>query len=145
MTANTPSSAILGEISAPTLVSVLLNSSTFRIHLTRKYHSALKTGEQTFLDVGCGLGPEIRVLGFAGVPSEKLIELDLKPEFIDLGYILLREEGALRSEFVAANIFDQYGPTKSPEGKVDINTLARSCTYGAGTSKYLPAIASFSF
>ncbi|KAK4444207.1 methyltransferase, partial [Podospora aff. communis PSN243] len=49
-----------------------------------------------FLDIGCCLGHDIRKLVFDGVPGENLTGVELRREFIDLGYELFRDRGRFK-------------------------------------------------
>jgi SAM-dependent methyltransferase len=79
----------------------------------------LKSGE-TFLDLGCCTGQEVRKLVVDGAPSENLYGSDLFPEFFDLGYKLFGDKETLKSTFIAADIFDSESGLKNLDGKVDI-------------------------
>ncbi|KAJ5287036.1 hypothetical protein N7478_002722 [Penicillium angulare] len=47
-----------------------------------------------FLDMGCGLGQDIRRLILDGAPAEHLVGLDIEPAYIDLGYELFKDAPA---------------------------------------------------
>ncbi|KAN0075615.1 hypothetical protein V8E54_006885 [Elaphomyces granulatus] len=80
----------------------------------------VKQGE-TFLDLGCCFGQELRVLAFDGSPSENLHGSDLSMEFMSLGYDLFLDKDKLKSKFIAANIFDPHSDLmKQLTNKVDI-------------------------
>ncbi|KAK4943925.1 hypothetical protein LTR10_016641 [Elasticomyces elasticus] len=82
------------------------------------YHSdilpALKSGSNSeqatwkFLDLGCCLAQDVRKLAFDGADLSRLYGADLRPEFIDMGYALFRDEDKLpRDHFIApADVFD---------------------------------------
>lgn len=53
-----------------------------------------------FLDMGCGLGQDLRRLVQDGAPAEHLIGLDLEHEYIELGYELFNDRSELRSKFL---------------------------------------------
>ncbi|RFU29148.1 hypothetical protein B7463_g7183, partial [Scytalidium lignicola] len=80
----------------------------------------LKSGNETFLDLGCCFGQEIRKLVFDGVSSEQLYGSDLRPEFFELGYQLFQDKDTLKTKFIAANIFDETSGLDSLDGKIDI-------------------------
>ncbi|KAH8811716.1 hypothetical protein F5884DRAFT_855054 [Xylogone sp. PMI_703] len=80
----------------------------------------LKSKNETFLDLGCCFGQEIRKLAFDGVPSEQLYGSDLRPEFFELGYKLFRDKETLKTKFIAANIFDEKSGLDELDGKIDI-------------------------
>ncbi|KAH8693009.1 hypothetical protein BGW36DRAFT_399749 [Talaromyces proteolyticus] len=54
-----------------------------------------------FLDLGCGLGQDIRRLVQDGAPAEHLIGLDLERDYINLGFELFNDQQKLRSVFLA--------------------------------------------
>ncbi|KAJ5758228.1 uncharacterized protein N7511_006922 [Penicillium nucicola] len=58
------------------------------------------------LDLGCALGQDIRRLVYDGAPQEHLIGLDLRQEFIDLGFELFQDRTSLHSTFVAQDFLD---------------------------------------
>ena len=80
----------------------------------------MRAGEQTFLDLGCAFAQDIRRLVADGVDSSKCYGSDLRLDFIELGYDLFRDKSTLKSEFIAADIFDTDSPLKELDGKVDI-------------------------
>jgi SAM-dependent methyltransferase len=65
----------------------------------------LKSGE-TFLDLGCCFGQEIRQLVYDGAPAAELYGSDLRPKFIDLGFDLFKDKDTLKSTFIPADVFD---------------------------------------
>lgn len=80
----------------------------------------IKQGE-TFLELGCCFGQELRVLAFDGSPSENLYGSDLNKEFMSLGYDLFLDKDKLKSKFIASDIFDpQSDLMKQLANKVDI-------------------------
>jgi len=86
----------------------------------REVLERVKQGE-TFLDLGCGFGQELRVLAYNGSPSENLYGSDLSMEFMSLGYDLFLDKDKLKSKFIAANIFDPHSDLmKQLTNKVDI-------------------------
>ncbi|KAK5113617.1 hypothetical protein LTR85_010846 [Meristemomyces frigidus] len=80
----------------------------------------MKTGEQTYLDLGCAFAQDLRRLVADGVDSSKCYGADLRLDFIDIGYELFRDKDTLKSTFIAADIFDPDSPLKELEGKIDI-------------------------
>lgn len=80
--------------------------------------SSLKNG-QTFLDVGCCVGQDIRKLVYDGAPSENIYGSELRPEYIELGYELFRDRNSLKTKMIApGNIYDLK------DGKGGLNELA---------------------
>ncbi|KAH9903902.1 S-adenosyl-L-methionine-dependent methyltransferase [Xylariomycetidae sp. FL2044] len=80
--------------------------------------SRVRNGE-TFLDLGCCFGQDIRKLAHDGAPSHNLIGVDLEPRFLELGYELFRDRDTLRARFQAADVFDPNF-LADLAGKVDI-------------------------
>ncbi|KAK8078682.1 hypothetical protein PG996_004852 [Apiospora saccharicola] len=67
-----------------------------------RYQAALKRlrfpgSADTFLDVGCCLGPAVRRLASSGVPGDRLYGTDLQVGFLDLGYELFGDRGWSRA------------------------------------------------
>ncbi|OBU01593.2 hypothetical protein VE01_00565 [Pseudogymnoascus verrucosus] len=82
--------------------------------------SRLKDDKQTFLDLGCCLGTEIRQLVADGAPSENIYGTDLRPEFWELGYELFRDKGSLKASFLTGDVFDPFSELGKLDKKVDI-------------------------
>lgn len=59
-----------------------------------------------FLDMGCGLGQDIRRLVQDGAPAEYLAGLDLEHAYIALGYELFRDEQTLQSRFLCQDFLE---------------------------------------
>ncbi|KAJ5578640.1 uncharacterized protein N7459_007604 [Penicillium hispanicum] len=78
----------------------------------------IKAG-QTFLDLGCCFGQDIRKLVYDGALSENLIGVDLHAGFHELGYELFRDRETLKARFQAQSIFDDdFLPEL--QGQIDI-------------------------
>lgn len=58
------------------------------------------------LDLGCGLGQDIRRLVQDGAPAENLIGLDVVPEYIDLGYQLFMDRSKQAFTFLIQDFFE---------------------------------------
>ncbi|KFY75014.1 hypothetical protein V499_04993 [Pseudogymnoascus sp. VKM F-103] len=82
--------------------------------------SRLKDDKQTFLDLGCCLGTEIRKLVADGAPSENLYGTDLRSEFWDLGYALFRDKASFKAQFLTGDVFDPASELGKLDGKVDV-------------------------
>jgi len=80
----------------------------------------MKTGEETYLDLGCCFGQDIRRMVYDGVSSENCYGSDLRLDFMELGYKLFLDKDSLRSQFIAGDVFDQEADIKELDGKVDI-------------------------
>ncbi|KAF1962140.1 hypothetical protein CC80DRAFT_487676 [Byssothecium circinans] len=74
----------------------------------------LKSGE-TYLDLGCCVGQDIRKLVYDGAPSENTYGCDLESGFLDMGYDFFLDKTELKTTFIAARVAinqsgDQSGP-----------------------------------
>jgi SAM-dependent methyltransferase len=80
--------------------------------------SRVRAGE-TFLDLGCCFGQDIRKLVHDGASSENIVGVDTESRFIDLGYELFRDSGKLKAQF---RVGDVFAPDFLKEfwGKIDI-------------------------
>ena len=56
---------------------------------------------------------------YDGVPSDRLSGCDLESSFLELGYELFADKGTLKTQFLAANIFDENGRLSEMEGQFD--------------------------
>jgi SAM-dependent methyltransferase len=74
------------------------------------------------LDVGCCFGQDLRRLVVDGAPSESLVGLELKPQFLSLGYDLFADREFFKGKMMAGDIFDESpdGPVASLKGTIDI-------------------------
>jgi len=77
-------------------------------------------GGQSFLDIGCCFGQDIRRLVADGAPSENTYGSDLHMEFIELGYDLFLDKEMLKTKFIAGDVFDPDASIKQLDGKIDI-------------------------
>ncbi len=89
----------------------------------------LTSEDQTFLDLGCCFGQDLRALAAAGAPSENLYATDLRRDFWELGYELFKDKETLKSRFIEANVLaadsEQVGEGEGEglqglDGKIDI-------------------------
>ncbi|EPS38249.1 hypothetical protein H072_8024 [Dactylellina haptotyla CBS 200.50] len=76
------------------------------------------------MDVGCGLGQDIRALVADGADPANIIGFELHPEFIQAGYGLWRDgpetENPLKTTFITGSIFDEDNDLTPYHGRVDI-------------------------
>ncbi|KAI9729468.1 MAG: hypothetical protein M1834_006849 [Cirrosporium novae-zelandiae] len=80
----------------------------------------LQSGD-TFLDMGCCFGQDIRSLVMDGAQPDSLSGTDLIHEYLDLGYELFQDRDTLKAHFFAADALDEESvPLKELEGKIDI-------------------------
>lgn len=77
-----------------------------------------KDDPTTLLDVGCCVGQDLRKLVFDGAPGSQLAGVELKAEYIDLGYRLFLDRGRFECHFVVGDVFDHI-PMKNLHGKFD--------------------------
>jgi hypothetical protein len=83
--------------------------------------SRLQSG-QKFVDLGCCFGQDVRRLALDGAPQQNMCGMDLRHEFIDLGYDLFLDRATLQSEMVGGvDVFDEgNGALKKVEGQIDV-------------------------
>ncbi|KAI8963619.1 hypothetical protein F5Y11DRAFT_140023 [Daldinia sp. FL1419] len=75
-------------------------------------------GDPAYLDIGCCFGQDLRQLVFDGVPSERLVGLDIEKTLLDLGYDLFLDRESLKSNFVITDLFNAQGKVwESLEGR----------------------------
>ena len=71
-----------------------------------KVSHILRTPRQPlFLDLGCCVGQDIRLLAHAHVPGYRLVGADLEASFVELGYDLFRDREKLGAQFLFGDIF----------------------------------------
>ncbi|GFF96186.1 hypothetical protein IFM53868_08406 [Aspergillus udagawae] len=80
--------------------------------------SRIRAGE-TFLDLGCCFGQDIRKLAHDGAPAENLIGVDTEPRFLDLGYQLFKDKDRLKAHFLTGDVLDEEF-LEDWGGKIDI-------------------------
>lgn len=88
--------------------------------------------ESSLIDVGCGLGQELRKLVFDGAHGSKnrfgarLVGLDIESQFIDLGYDLFQDRDSFPGRFVAGDLLDDAptNPISSLAGSADFIFIA---------------------
>ncbi|CAF9935016.1 MAG: hypothetical protein ALECFALPRED_006214 [Alectoria fallacina] len=81
---------------------------------------------QTFLDLGCCFGQDIRRLVADGAHGENLYGADLRLEFLELGYELFRDKGSLKAHFLEGDVFEEGDGAEGGkglsklDGKIDV-------------------------
>ncbi|OGM47643.1 hypothetical protein ABOM_004312 [Aspergillus bombycis] len=79
----------------------------------------LKSGA-LFIDLGCGVGQDIRRLVYDGVPGQNLIGLDLYGGFVDLGFELFRDKQSLGASFLIQSFFHDTVPLQQLMGQISV-------------------------
>ena len=78
-----------------------------RIKYNTYYQDILnRSKNKTILDIGCGLGQDLRKMSLDGVPQKFLFGLDIEQEFINLGYELFGDKSSSKITFITTNILD---------------------------------------
>ena len=85
--------------------------------------SRLKDGD-TFLDVGCGLGQELRGLAAEGVPARRLFGIDYEAQMLESGFELFRDEETFKSQVKKVDILGSDSDYSAFEKQVDIANCA---------------------
>lgn len=67
--------------------------------------SRVRNGEK-FLDLGCCFGQELRRLIVDGAPAENLYGIDLRQDYLDLGYELFLDRDSCKATFATANALE---------------------------------------
>ncbi|KXG52194.1 uncharacterized protein PGRI_084780 [Penicillium griseofulvum] len=71
-----------------------------------QFPTILETAKQPqaiILDLGCGLGQDLRLLAAHGVSTEHMWALDIEAHLWGLGYHLFRDEGRMQATFIHAD------------------------------------------
>ena len=77
--------------------------------------------EGLFLDLGCCFAEEMRWLAVDGVPTERMIGVDLKREFWELGFELFRDKQSNNAKFIVGDVFDAMNEDLGAlHGQVDV-------------------------
>ncbi|MCJ1347442.1 hypothetical protein MMC31_005667, partial [Peltigera leucophlebia] len=71
-----------------------------------------------FLDLGTGLGQDLRKLAFDGVPVQSLYGSDIAPEYERIGHQLFRDGDRFTGRFIVADFFEE-DPEKSGLAKTE--------------------------
>ncbi|KAE8362429.1 hypothetical protein BDV27DRAFT_146990 [Aspergillus caelatus] len=73
-----------------------------------------------FIDLGCGLGQDIRRLAYDGAPSENLVGLDLRNAITELGYDLFKDRDTSKARFISQDFFQNTLELRKMTGKAEI-------------------------
>ena len=84
------------------------------------------------MDLGCGLGQDLRVLVRDGTPAENLVGLDLMREYIDLGYELFQDRERLSSTFIAQDFFEDTPEIENIARKAKVINFGYFMHYSPG-------------
>ena len=79
----------------------------------------LKNG-QTFLDIGCCMGQDLRRLAVDGAPTANMYATDIMAQFWEIGYDLFRDRGSIKAQFLQADIRDGESALNSLHGRMDV-------------------------
>ena len=85
---------------------------------------------QTLLDLGCCFGQDIRRLVADGASGENLYGVDLRLDFLELGYELFQDKGTLKAHFLEGDVFEEDAEAESGkdlsklDGKIDVIHVA---------------------
>jgi hypothetical protein len=80
----------------------------------------LTSGNETFLDLGCCFGQDLRKVAHDGAVQENLYGSDLRAEFFEMGYPLFLDKDTLKSKFIAADITDSNSALSELDGRINI-------------------------
>jgi SAM-dependent methyltransferase len=78
-----------------------------------------KENETTLVDLGCGLGQELRTLVAAGVPPTSLYGLEVMDGFVELGFELFKDKATMQSQFIIADVLATPSVPAQLQGKAD--------------------------
>jgi SAM-dependent methyltransferase len=100
--------------------------SFLKMHISKNpaYSTVLKRlldkkDETTLVDLGCGLGQELRTLVAAGVPPTSLYGLEVIDGFVELGFELFKDKATMQSRFIVADLLATPSVPAQLQGKVD--------------------------
>ncbi|KAB8276555.1 hypothetical protein BDV30DRAFT_246411 [Aspergillus minisclerotigenes] len=96
-----------------------LNMELSRLPMYPRIVDRVKQGA-LFIDLGCGLGQDIRRLAYDGAPSENMVGLDLREGVIELGYELFKDKNTLKARFLAQDFFEDTPVLREMMGNVEI-------------------------
>ncbi|RAL13424.1 class I SAM-dependent methyltransferase [Aspergillus homomorphus CBS 101889] len=86
-----------------------------------------RQSDSTILDLGCGLGQDLRLLAAHGVPTERMVAVDVEPRLWELGYELFKDGGGrMQAKFIQGDFHTMTDEQLAPvQGKVDLVIAAQ--------------------
>ncbi|KAB8254848.1 hypothetical protein BDV32DRAFT_154839 [Aspergillus pseudonomiae] len=84
-----------------------------------RFVNTIKQGA-LFIDLGCGLGQDIRRLAHDGAPPENLVGLDLRKEAVELGYDLFMDGDTLKARFIVQDFLQDTPLLREMIGNIEI-------------------------
>jgi SAM-dependent methyltransferase len=66
----------------------------------------LQNRNEQFIDIGCGIGQELRQLAADGVPTQNLYGLDINAQNFTTGYTMFKDHSTLNALFLPTSILD---------------------------------------
>ena len=82
---------------------------------------SMREREAKLLDVGCGLGQDVRKLIYDGAPAANVYGCDSTSGLVEAGYRLFQDRSFLSNPILVADIFADGPPTLAgPPGAIDV-------------------------
>ena len=72
------------------------------------------------LDLGCGLGQDLRLLATDGAPPANMHAIDVSRDLWDLGFELFNDREKMTATFVEANVLDSVSGLEKLKGSFDV-------------------------
>lgn len=83
-----------------------------------------KRPHANIIDLGCGLGQDLRLLAAHGVPTDRMWALDIEGQLWNLGFDLFRDKDRMQASFINADFLkaelDATSQLGALQGKVDL-------------------------
>ncbi|EPE28840.1 S-adenosyl-L-methionine-dependent methyltransferase [Glarea lozoyensis ATCC 20868] len=79
---------------------------------------------ETFVDIGCFVGHDLRRLAYDGAPSNNLYGVDIVSHW-DVGYEMFRDHDRFRATFIEADILSDAPALMLLKGKIDILSVTQ--------------------
>ncbi|TCD66533.1 hypothetical protein EIP91_001254 [Steccherinum ochraceum] len=103
------------------------------------YHEVVesgKSGNTTFLDLGCCMGTDVRKLVYDGYTASNVVGVDLRQEFIDLGYDLYRDRDTSPIRFFTDDIFTVSPDSTKFQDSVEFSQATKLTQLGGKVSHF---------